>query len=56
MDEGIDSDSISWNEMEDGKAPALSVGQEVEVSYNRKGRLMFDDYKGVKQDDDEDDD
>jgi len=42
--EGHDIDSISWNEIEDGKPPAIKLGDKVEVHYIKQGqkaRLVF---------------
>ena len=39
--EGFETSSVSWNIMTDGKAPALQLGSEVEVEYNKYGKLKI---------------
>jgi uncharacterized protein YacL len=40
--EGQDVDVLSWNELQDGEPPAIKVGQEIDVSYIRSGKLQYD--------------
>jgi len=40
--EGHDVDTISWNEIEQGKPPNIKVGDSVSVSYRKRGKLVFD--------------
>jgi hypothetical protein len=40
-DEGHESGFVTWNEIEKGKAPDLKIGSEIEVSYNKYGRLQM---------------
>ena len=40
-DEGVEVDVISWNEIENGEPPHLRVGQDIEVAYNKRGRLRY---------------
>ena len=46
MTEGRDVDSISWQELENGPAPDLKIGQKYKVRYNKKGKLLFDTTNG----------
>jgi len=39
--EGYAIDQTSWNEITDGKPPAIAVGELVEVNYNKRGKLMM---------------
>jgi len=42
VDEGQSVDMIGWDELQDGKPPAeLKVGAEVQVQYNKKGKLSI---------------
>jgi len=40
--EGQDVDVLSWNELQDGDPPPIKVGQEINVSYLRTGKLSYD--------------
>jgi hypothetical protein len=39
---GKETNELSWNEIENGNAPSITVGQEIEVNYNRRGRPILD--------------
>ena len=41
--EGQDVDVLSWNELNSGEPPAIKVGQEIEVSYMRSGKLQYEE-------------
>jgi len=43
VDEGRETNEFSWNEIENGKAPSLKIGQKVTVRYNRRGKLLYDE-------------
>lgn len=38
---GFEVGSVSWNEMRNGAAPVIAVGDVIEVEYNKYGRLQF---------------
>jgi hypothetical protein len=40
---GQDVGVLSWNELENGDAPEVRVSQEVQVKYNKKAKLEFDE-------------
>jgi len=41
--EGQDVDVLSWNELQDGEPPAIKIGQEIEVNYNRNSKLQLEE-------------
>jgi hypothetical protein len=39
--DGQDVGVLTWNELESGVPPNLRIGQDVEVTYNKKAKLEF---------------
>jgi hypothetical protein len=37
----MEVDILSFNEINDGPAPTFKLGQEIEVAYNKRGKLRF---------------
>jgi hypothetical protein len=44
---GQDVGVLSWNELENGEPPSLTIGQEIKVRYNKRAKLEFDDQPGT---------
>jgi len=40
-DEGVEADLVTWNEIENGDPPMLRIGQDIEVAYNKRGKLRY---------------